>query len=170
VELAASIAEGWVPFLYMPERADMVWGEALARGRAKRDPALGDLEIVAGGPMAIGDDVTALREHDRDHLTLYVGGMGARGKNFYNAIVQQYGFEKEAAEVQDLYLEGRREEAAAKLPGELLEGTSLIGDDAYLKDRVSAYREQGVTVLLVDPIGADPLADVRRLRSIVDDV
>jgi F420-dependent oxidoreductase-like protein len=169
VELAASIAEGWVPYLYMPERADRVWGEALARGRAKRDPALGDLEIVAGGPMAIGDDVTHLRERDRDHLTLYVGGMGARGKNFYNAIAQQYGFEKEATEVQDLYLDGRREEAAAKLPGELLEGTSLIGDDAYLKDRVSAYREQGVTVLLVDPIGTDPLADLRRLRSIVDD-
>jgi F420-dependent oxidoreductase-like protein len=168
VELAATVANGWVPFLYIPERAERVWGEALSRGRAKRDPALGPLQIVAGGPLAIGADVTHLRDRDRDHLTLYVGGMGARGQNFYNSIVRQYGFEKEAAEVQDLYLAGRREEAAARLPDELLEGTSLIGDEAYIRDRLSAFREQGVTVLQVDPVGEDPVGDLRRLRTILD--
>jgi F420-dependent oxidoreductase-like protein len=170
VELAAAVADGWVPFLYIPERADKVWGEALRRGAAERDAQLGQLQIVAGGPMAIGPDVTRLRERDRDHLTLYVGGMGARGKNFYNSIVQKYGFEQEAAEIQDLYLEGRREEAAARLPDALLEGTSLIGDEGYVRDRVAAYRDQGVTVLQVEPIGTDPLGDLRRLRSIVDDL
>jgi F420-dependent oxidoreductase-like protein len=168
VELAATVAEGWVPFLYIPERADVVWGEALARGRGKRAPELGELQIVAGGPMAIGSDVTQLRDRDRANLALYVGGSGTRDKNFYNTIVRQYGFEKEAAEVQDLYLDGRREEAAARLPEALLEGTSLIGDEAYLRDRVSAFRDQGVTVLQVEPIGVDPIGDLRRLRAVVD--
>lgn len=170
VELAAELAQGWVPFLYIAERADNVWGEALARGKAKRDPALGPLEIVAGGPMAIGSDVTHLRDHDRAHLALYVGGMGARGKNFYNSIVQRYGWEKEAAEVQDLYLDGRRAEAAARLPDALLEGTSLIGDRGYIRDRLSALRERGVTILQVEPIGEDPIGDLRRLRETLDDL
>jgi hypothetical protein len=123
---------------------------------------------MAGAPFAIGADVTQLRERERDHLALYVGGMGARGQNFYNSIVQQYGFEKEAAQVQDLYLAGRREEAAARLPDELVEGTSLIGDEGYVRDRLGAYRDQGVTVLQVEPVGEDPLGDLRRLRAILD--
>jgi F420-dependent oxidoreductase-like protein len=168
VELAAAVADGWVPFLYIPERAGSVWDDALCRGRAKRHSDLGRLEIVAGGPMAIGTDVTRLRDRDRDHLALYVGGMGARGQNFYNLVVQRYGFEKEAAEVQDLYLAGRREEAAARMPDELLEGTSLIGDEAYIRDRLDAFRDQGVTVLQVEPIGEDPIADLRELRAILD--
>ena len=112
----------------------------------------------------------SLRDKDRAHLALYVGGMGPRGKNFYNTIAQRYGFEREAADVQDLYLEGRREEAAARLPDALLEGTSLIGDEAYVRDRLAAHRESGVTILQVDPIGADPLGDIRRLRALVDGV
>jgi hypothetical protein len=118
--------------------------------------------------MAIGPDVIELRELDRDHLALYVGGMGARGRNFYNSIAQQYGFEKEAVEVQDLYLAGERKEAAARLPAALLEGTSLIGDEAYVRDRLAAFREQGVSILQVEPVGADPIADLRRLRAIMD--
>jgi F420-dependent oxidoreductase-like protein len=170
VELTAELAEGWLPFLYVPELADRVWGEPLNRGMAKRERELGPLDVVAGGPMAIGRDVIHLREHDRDHLALYVGGMGAKGKNFYNAIVARYGFEQEAEEVQDLYLEGKRGEAAARLPAALLEGTSLIGDEAYVRDRLGAYRDRGVTVLQVEPIGADPLADLRHLRSVIDDL
>ncbi len=168
-ELAAELAEGWVPFLYIPERADAVWGEPMARGAAKRSTELGRLEIVAGGPMAVGSDVVHKRELDRDHLALYVGGMGARDKNFYNTVVRKYGFEAEAREVQDLYLAGHREEAAAKLPDALLEGTSLIGDKSYLKDRLAAYREHGVTVIQVQPVGDDPVRDIRLFREILDD-
>jgi F420-dependent oxidoreductase-like protein len=168
VELAATVADGWVPFLYIPERAGPVWDEPLARGRARRDEQLGPLEIVAGGPMAIGPDVTGLRDRDRGHVALYVGGMGTRGKNFYNSLVRQYGFEAAAAEVQELYLAGKRDEAAAALPAELLEGTSLIGDTGYIRDRLSAFRDQGVTVLQVEPVGPDPLGDLRRLRALID--
>jgi F420-dependent oxidoreductase-like protein len=169
VEMAAEVAEGWVPYLYVPELADRVWGEPLARGLAKRDAGLGTLDVTAAVPMAIGDDVTHLRDRDRAHLALYVGGMGPRGKNSYTTIAQRYGFEREAAEVQDLYLEGRREEAAARLPDALLEGTSLIGDEGYVRDRLAAHRASGVTILQVEPVGADPLADIRRLRALVDE-
>jgi F420-dependent oxidoreductase-like protein len=170
VELTASLADGWVPFLFIPERAEAVWGEALARGRAKRAPELAPLEIVAGGPMAIGADLAHLRDRDRAHLALYIGGMGARGRNFYNAVVRQYGFEREAEQIQDLYLGGHRDDAAARIPAALLEGTSLIGDEAYLRDRLSAFRERGVSIIQVEPIGADPLADLSRLRGILDNL
>lgn len=167
VELAAAQAEGWIPFLYVPERADRVWGEALARGKSQRPEELGPLEVVAGGPMAVGDDVTGLREQDRGHLALYVGGMGAKGANFYNRVVSEYGWSAEAERVQDLFLEGHRADAAAAIPDELLEATSLIGDEAYLRDRLQACVESGVTVLQVTPVGPDPLGDLRRFAEIV---
>jgi F420-dependent oxidoreductase-like protein len=170
VELTAEVAEGWIPFLYVPERAHLVWGESLARGAAKRDPALGTLQITAGGPLAIGDDVTALRDAARPHVALYVGGMGARGKNFYNNVARRYGFEKEAGLIQDLYLDGKKDEAAAAVPTELLEGSSLIGDEGYVRDRLRAYADAGVTMLQIEPIGPDPIGDVRRLRALVDEI
>jgi F420-dependent oxidoreductase-like protein len=168
VELTAEIADGWLPFLYVPERAHLVWGDALARGAARRSADLGPLQVVAGGPLAIGADVGHLREMGRPMAALYIGGMGARGQNFYNNVVQRYGFEEAAAAIQDLYLEGRKDEAAAAVPDELLAGTSLIGDEGYLRDRVRAYVDAGVTVLHIDPIGPDPVGDVRRMRAIVD--
>ena len=84
---------------------------------------------------------------------LYVGGMGARGKNFYNDLVCRYGFEKEAAEIQDLYLDGKKEEAAAAIPEDLLEATTICGDEGYVKERLAAYRESGVTMLNITPVG-----------------
>lgn len=170
VELAAEVAEGWIPFLYVPEKAHLVWGDAVARGQKLRDPELGPLQVLAGGPVAIGKDVEHLRELGRPHAALYVGGMGARGKNFYNNVVQRYGFEKEAELIQDLYLDGKRDEAAAVVPAELLEGTSLIGDEGYVRDRLRAYADAGVTMLRIDPIGPDPVGDVRRLRALVEDI
>jgi F420-dependent oxidoreductase-like protein len=168
VELTAEIAEGWIPFLFVPERAAAVWGDALARGRRARSPALGPLQISAGGPFAITADPAELRALGRTKLALYIGGMGAEGANFYNQVAQRYGFEREAAEIQRLYLSGQKTAAEAAVPEELLEGTSLIGDEQYLRDRLQAYAAAGVTVLQVEPVGADPVADLRRLRELVE--
>ncbi len=154
VEMTAEIADGWLPIFFIPERAHHVWGDALAAGGAKRNASLGDLMISAGGLLAIGEgsEVTALRELQRPAIALYVGGMGARGKNFYNELAIRYGFEKEAATIQDLYLEGKKREAEAAVPDEFLELTTLCGPATYVKERVDAFREAGVTHLQVLPI------------------
>ncbi|MGW6462109.1 LLM class F420-dependent oxidoreductase, partial [Streptomyces sp. NPDC055078] len=167
VRLTAEIAEGWLPLFFLPDRAHQVWGTSLAEGAARRDPALGELQTVAGGFLAIGDDVTRVRDQARLQTVLYVGGMGAKGRNFYNDVVRRYGYEAEAERVQDLYLAGHRKEAMAALPDELIDLTNLIGPEGWIRDRIAAYREAGVTVLNVNPVGADPLADVRRLRQLV---
>jgi len=165
VELTAELAEGWLPIFYVPEKASAVWGDALRRGLAKRSKELGPLEIVAGGALAIGEGLEGLRERERPHLALYAGGMGARGKNFYNELLSRYGYEREMAQIQDLYLAGRKQEAAALVPAELLEKLSLIGPEGYVRERIAAFKDSGVTVLDVQPIGPDPLGDVARVRA-----
>jgi F420-dependent oxidoreductase-like protein len=154
VEMTASIADGWLPVFFIPERANEVWGSSLEAGRAKRDTSLGELMISAGGLLAIGDgsDVTALREFARPGIALYVGGMGAKGKNFYNELMVRYGFEKEAALIQDLYLDGKKKDAEAAIPDEFLELTTLCGPASYVAERVAAFKEAGVTHLQVHPI------------------
>src|SRR5919107_2194288 len=107
VELAAEIADAWEPIFFYPEKASSVWGDSLAAGKAKRDPALGELQVITGVPVAVGDDVEPLLEFVRPSLALYIGGMGARGKNFYNDLARRYGHEAEAAVIQDLYLDGK---------------------------------------------------------------
>jgi F420-dependent oxidoreductase-like protein len=165
VQLTAEIADGWLPTLFLPEKAADVWGAALAAGAAKRDAALPPLDVVAGGLLAIGDDATALRELARPMVALYVGGMGARDRNFYNDLMRRYGYEEEARTIQDLYLAGRKDEAAAAVPAEFLELSSLVGPAGHVKERVEAYRAAGVTMLSVSPVGPDPIGDVRTLRE-----
>jgi len=165
VEMTAELAEGWLPLHYWPDRARELWGTSLEAGTAKRAPDLPPLEVVAGGSLAIGDDVEALRDRDRPMLALYYGGMGARGKNFYNDVLRRYGYEKEAEEIQDAYLGGDRKRAAALVPSELVAGMSLVGDAGYVKDRVEAYRESGVTVLNVQPIGPNGLRDIETIAG-----
>ncbi|ADU07777.1 putative F420-dependent oxidoreductase [Micromonospora sp. L5] len=166
VRMTAEIADGWLPFLYDPQRAGDVWGAALAAGRAKRPADLGPLEVVAGGPLAIGPDVTGLRDLARPLIALYVGGMGAKGRNFYHDLLCRYGYEAEADRIQELYLDGRKAEAAAAVPAELLERTSLIGPESYVRDRVQEYRDAGVTILNVAPLGEE----TRRLVAAVADM
>ncbi|HEY5250640.1 MAG TPA: LLM class F420-dependent oxidoreductase [Acidimicrobiales bacterium] len=165
VEMTAELANGWFPFLFIPEMAAGVWGKALDAGRARRSDELGSLEVAAGGLVAIGEGLEHLRELARGMTALYVGGMGARERNFYNTLVRRYGYEKEAELIQDLYLDGKKEEAAAAVPAELLEKTSLIGPAGYVKERIAAYKEAGVTVLNVTPVGHDPLATLSQLRE-----
>jgi F420-dependent oxidoreductase-like protein len=171
VQATAEVADGWMPVFFIAERADSVWGEALRAGTAKRSAELGPLQVVAGGPVAIGDDapVDRAREAVRKQAALYVGGMGARGKNFYNTVCTQYGWADEARTVQDLYLDGKKAEAAAALPAELVDGLHLTGPKGYVAERIAAYREAGVTSLFVEPVeGTDPVRMITALRELVD--
>jgi alkanesulfonate monooxygenase SsuD/methylene tetrahydromethanopterin reductase-like flavin-dependent oxidoreductase (luciferase family) len=143
-----------------------VWSGALAEGSALRDPALGPLDVIAGAPLAIGDDVTGLRDLIRPFVALYVGGMGARTRNFYNDLACRFGYEAEAKAIQDAYLDGRKAEAEALVPAELLELTTLIGPEAYVRDRLAAYREAGVTTLNVTPLASTHEARVRLIEQI----
>src|SRR3954447_3926884 len=165
VELAAEIAELWQPIWFQPEKSDEVWGTSLTTGRAKRDPALGELQIVVGVPVAIGDDVDALHALVRPHLALYVGGMGARGKNFYNDLAVRYGYEAEAKDVQDLYLSGKKDEAAAALPEELVRSVSLIGPEGYVAERLAAFAEAGVTTRPLQPLDGSPEGRLRTVET-----
>jgi F420-dependent oxidoreductase-like protein len=164
VAMTAEVADGWMPLFYLPEKAKDVWGADLAAGEAKRSADLGPLEVVAGSLLAIGDGAEKMRELARPMMALYVGGMGAKGKNFYNDLVCRYGYEKEAAEIQDLYLAGKKDEAAALIPDELLEKTTLCGPEGYVKERIAAFQESGTTVLNVTPLG-DPVPMLEQLRS-----
>ena len=171
VALTAEIADGWLPILFIPERARDVWGGALEAGAKKRDASLGELMISAGGLLAIGEgeEFTKLRELQRSMVALYVGGMGAKGKNFYNELAIRYGFEKEAEVIQDLYLAGQKREAEAAVPDEFLELTTLCGSKSYVAERIAAFKEAGVTHLQVHPLpqlgqsAASLIADVKEM-------
>ncbi len=170
VELAAEIAEGWQPIFFLPEKAGEIWGEALAAGKAKRDPVLGDMDVFAGPALAIGENVTPLLEFVKPHLALYIGGMGAKGKNFYHNLATRYGYGAEADRIQELYLAGKKEEAVKVVPDQLVREISLVGPAGYVKERIAAFREAGVTVLNVMPMAATPAERVKlieELRSLV---
>src|ERR1700757_4271398 len=151
VELAAEIAEGWQPIFYLPEKPQDVWGTARASGQAKRDPALGDLDVYAGPALAIGENVEPMREFVKPHLALYIGGMGAKGKNFYHTLATRYGYGAAADRIQDLYLSGDKDSAVKAVPDELVRDISLIGTRGFVKERLAAFREAGVTALNVVP-------------------
>jgi F420-dependent oxidoreductase-like protein len=172
VQLAAEIAEGWQPIFYLPEKAEMVWGESLRTGSAKRDPQLGELDIVGQAALAIGDDVEDFLEFGRPMAALYIGGMGAKGKNFYNDLCRRYGWEKEAELIQDLYLAGKKDEAAKHVPYELLQKMSLIGTEGHVKERLAAMKESGITTLNVTPVArsnehADRLKLIEKVKDLV---
>jgi F420-dependent oxidoreductase-like protein len=152
VELAAELAQAWEPIFFHPERAEMVWGDSLAVGKARRAAELGDLQIIINAPVAIGDNADELLDRARPQLALYIGGMGARGRNFYNDLACRYGYEAAAAEIQDLYLAGMKREAEAAVPDELVRATTLIGPAGYIKERLAAYAEAGVTTINVQSV------------------
>lgn len=156
VELTAEIANGWQPVFFNPERADDVWGDALRAGKAKRDSALGDLDVMVGVSLAIGDDVDDRLQWAKPQLALYIGGMGAKGRNFYHNVATRYGYGDVADRIQELYLSGRKAEAIAAVPDELVRSVSLIGPLGYVKERVAAFAEAGTTTLLATPVTADP--------------
>ncbi|MEM8923344.1 MAG: LLM class F420-dependent oxidoreductase [Actinomycetota bacterium] len=171
VELTAELANGWQPIHFVPDRFEQVWGEALAAGKAKRSPDLPPLEIVgAGGTVALGGgpEVTEAREAARAHIAFYVGGMGAKSKNFYNDLFRRYGWEEEAEKIQDLFLSGHRKEATAAVPDEYLDLATLCGPEGHVRERLQVYKEVGLTYLNVQPAGDDPLGTIEKIKAWVE--
>lgn len=171
VELTAEVAEGWEPIFFYPEKLGAVWGEALRRGKAKRAPELGELNIIVRVPLAVTEDPAPWLDRARPQLALYIGGMGSRTRNFYNDLAKRYGFVAEAAAIQDLFLSGKHREAAAAVPDELVRATSLIGPASYIAERVAMLREIGVGLLDVSPMApthAERVSAIELLRSLTD--
>jgi F420-dependent oxidoreductase-like protein len=168
VELTAEIAEGWQPVFFHPEKAHSVWGEALAAGTAKRDPALGPLDIMVHASLAIGDDVEERLSWVKPQLALYIGGMGAKGRNFYHNLATRYGYGEVADRIQELYLSGRKREAIDLVPDELVRAMSLVGPRGFIAERIAAFAEAGVTTLLVSPAATDPREAVRFVEEALE--
>lgn len=166
VELTAEIAEGWQPVFFYPEKADDVWGEALRAGKAKRDSQLGELDVIVGVSLAIGDDVEERLNWAKPHLALYIGGMGAKGRNFYHNLATRYGFGEVADHIQELFLSGRKAEAVAAVPDDLVRKVNLIGPRGFVKERIAAFAEAGVTTLLVTPVTTDGGEYVRYVEEL----
>lgn len=153
VEMTAEIADAWLPAFFMAEGADAVWGDALKRGNVKRDTGRSPLDIYAGGAVAIGEGLEKYRDMARPQIALYVGGMGAKEKNFYNQVFRKYGYDDEAETIQNLYLSGKKSAAEAAVPQSYLEATSLIGSEGFVIDRLQAFKDSGVTSLNVSFLG-----------------
>ncbi|MGN6432092.1 MAG: LLM class F420-dependent oxidoreductase [Gaiellaceae bacterium] len=154
VALAAEIADGWLPIHFSPDRFDGVFRPQL---KGARD----GFDIAAGVHVVLGDDLDACRAPVKQILALYVGGMGARGRNFYNALVRRYGYEAEAERIQSLYLDGKQREAAAAVPDALVDEVALVGPRERISERLEAWRET-VTTLLVQT------QDVETLRVMAE--
>lgn len=173
VEMTAEIADAWLPAFFMAEGAEAVWGEALRKGNARRDPSLPPLEIFAGGTVAIGEGLESMRDMARPGIALYVGGMGAKEKNFYNQIFRKYGYEEEAETIQELYLSGQKSQAEAAIPQSYLDATSLVGPEGFVRDRLQVYKEAGVTCLSASFAGTTTEERVRHcdaLRNIIEKI
>ncbi len=168
VELVAELAEGWQPLFFHPGKADQAWGEALEAGNAKRGPELGELDIQLQVQFHVGELAPAAVAAVRNQLALYIGGMGARDKNFYNQLACRYGYEAEAKEIQDLYLSGRKAEAAAAVPDDLVDAVTLIGDEDSIGRQVDEFRAAGVRTLLVNPLAATPDERLKHVGALAD--
>ncbi|WP_423213663.1 LLM class F420-dependent oxidoreductase [Pseudonocardia sediminis] len=164
--MTAELAQGWLPHVVLPEKIRDVFGDALDAGFAKRDPELGPLQIAGGGVCAIEEEMfEPARQAARGMYALYIGGMGARGKNFYNTVFAKQGYEAEAKLVQDLYLDGKKEEAMAALPDDFIDKVTLIGPEGHVRERIAALREAGITYLHVNPMTQDSPKLLSRLKE-----
>jgi F420-dependent oxidoreductase-like protein len=167
--LAAEIADGWIPTLFSPEHV-AEFRPLLEEGFARAGDGKGfdDFEIAPTVNVFVTDDVAAARDAMRPYVALYVGGMGSRKQNFYNALVQRYGFEDAAREVQDLYLDGKRDEAAAALPEELIDNVSLCGPPDVVRERLAVFRDAGVGTLMVSPMAWTFEDRLRQLQLVAE--
>jgi alkanesulfonate monooxygenase SsuD/methylene tetrahydromethanopterin reductase-like flavin-dependent oxidoreductase (luciferase family) len=166
VSLVAELAESWQPLFFHPSHAREVWGEAIDKGTAARDPELGPLDVMLQVPFALGDPDRAAVQGVRDMLSLYIGGMGAPDKNFYNQLARRYGFVEESAEIQRLYLAGAKAEAADAVPDELVDAISLIGTADQVTRKLDEFEAAGVTTILLAPLSADTADRVHQVGEL----
>src|SRR3954464_5440869 len=168
MRLTGEIADGWLPVFFSPEHV----GESralLEEGAARAGHELApDFDIAPTVNVAIDDDVDRARDLMRHFIALYVGGMGSRDKNFYNQLVQRYGFEDAAREIQELYLDGKKDEAAAAIPPELIDTVSLVGPRDRVRERLGVYRDAGVGTLIAAPVAVDPAEGRRMVRELAE--
>ncbi len=166
-QLAGEIADGWIPTLFSPEHVAES-RRLLEEGAARAGRTLEGFDIAPMVNVAIDDDIDRARDVMRPYLALYVGGMGSRERNFYNQLVQRYGFEEAAREVQDLYLAGKKEEAAAALPPALIDTVTLCGPRERIRERLAVYKEAGVGTLMVTPMSFEPQERLRMVRELAE--
>lgn len=165
VTLTGEIGDGWLPIFYSPERADGIYGPLLAAGfaaSAEADKAA-RFDTIASLQAIVTDDVESARNQVKPMLALYIGGMGAKGKNFYNDLACRYGYEEAAATIQDLYLAGKKIEAVGAVPDALVDELSLIGTREMIRDRLEAWRESQATTLALMPTDPTTLRTVAEL-------
>jgi F420-dependent oxidoreductase-like protein len=167
--LTGEIADGWIPTFFSPEYMHEA-KKLLEEGAAKREGGKlpDDFDIAPTVQIAIDDDIERARDVMRPVLALYIGGMGSRDKNFYNQLVSRYGFEDAARKVQDLYLDGKKDEAAAALPDELIDQTTLAGSADHIKERLAVYADAGVGTLMMSPMDFTAEGRSRVLRTVAE--
>jgi F420-dependent oxidoreductase-like protein len=169
VELTAEIADGWIPIFSSPDAFRRTWDEHVEAGLAKGGRSREDLEISPTVQVAIDGDTDAARAVVKAGLLLYLGGMGSRKTNFYVDLTHRFGFGDVADEVQSLYLDGKREEAYAAIPDELVEATALVGTEEQVAERLERYTAAGVYRLIISPISPEPeqrMHTVKRLAEL----
>jgi F420-dependent oxidoreductase-like protein len=165
--LAGELADGWIPTLVSPEHLPIL-RESLEEGAAVSGRSLDDFDIAPTVNVFVTDDLEEARNAMRPFIALYVGGMGSRKQNFYNQLIQRYGFEDAAKEVQDLYLEGKKDEAMAALPDDLIDTVSLCGPKEVVRERLAVYRDAGVGTLGVTPLAFTRDDRLEQLRLIAE--
>lgn len=170
LELAGEIADGWLAIFFSPEHSgELIASVAAGRRRAgQEDDPLTGYDVVAAVPVCLTDDLEQARGAIAAYTALYVGGMGSREQNFYNALACRLGFEREAREIQDLYLARRHRDAAAAVPLELIDATALIGPRERIRDRLSRYADAGVTTLSISPFASSREERISVVRTMAE--
>jgi F420-dependent oxidoreductase-like protein len=166
-QLAGEIADGWIPTLFSPEHVSE-FRALLEEGAARAGRSLNGFDIAPTVNVYVSDDLDSARDLMRPYLALYIGGMGSRKQNFYNQLVQRYGYEAEAKQIQDLYLEGKKDEAAAALPAAMIDQVSLCGPRDVVRDRIAAFRDAGVGTLMLTPMAFSRQDRIEQLRSVAE--
>jgi F420-dependent oxidoreductase-like protein len=166
VALAAEIADGWMPVWFSPYRTE-IYRDALSAGFAKAGNGKGlhNFDVAPAVPVVLGDDVSGGLSFIKPFLALYIGGMGARGKNFYNDLACRYGFEAAAKTIQDFYLSGKKAEAAAAVPDQLADEVALVGPKERIRDRLAAWRESGITTMICTAMQIEALRTLAEIGS-----